>query len=291
MSLHLAALLLISLLLIFFSSFLTPSHASTNSFIFAGCSQLKYTPGSAYESNLNSLLTSFVNSATYSSYNNFTILGSTSQDVVYGLYQCRGDLSMPDCAMCVAHSVTQIGTICPDSTGGALQLQGCFIKYDNTTFLGVEDKSVLVNKCGPSIMGYNQGDLMGRRDAVLAGLGSGGGPYRVGASGKVQGVAQCVGDLSMSECQDCVSESIRRLKSECGAAASGDMFLGKCYARYSAGSVGGSVDSKSGSGGSSSSNDGERAFAITIGLLAGVALIIVFLSFIRKVVGGKGGKS
>ncbi|KAF5184432.1 Cysteine-rich repeat secretory protein like, partial [Thalictrum thalictroides] len=199
---------------------------------------------------------------------------------------------MPDCAMCVAHSVTQIGTICPDSTGAALQLQGCFIKYDNTSFLGVEDKSVLLSKCGPSIMGYNQGELMSRRDAVLAGLSSGGGPYRVGASGKVQGVAQCVGDLSMSECQDCVSESMGRLKKECGSgmAASGDVFLGKCYARYSAGSIGGggSVDSKSGSGGSSSSsNDGERAFAITIGLLAGVALIIVFLSFLRKVVGGK----
>lgn len=246
---------------------------------------MKYTPGSAFESNLNSLLTSLVNSATFSSYNNFTILGSTSQDVVYGLYQCRGDLSMPDCAMCVARSITQIGTICPDSTGGSLQLQGCFIKYDNTTFLGVEDKTVLMKKCGPSL-GYDQ-DLMSRRDAVLGGIGSGGGLYRVGASGKIQGVAQCVGDLSMSECQDCVSDAIGSLKSECGAAVSGDMFLGKCYARYSAGKIGESA-SKSGSG--SSSNDGERAFAITIGLLAGVALVIVFLSFIRKVASGKGGK-
>ncbi|KAL5697886.1 Plasmodesmata-located protein 7 [Ranunculus cassubicifolius] len=277
---------LLAFLLLFLSCLPTPSQSATNSFIFGGCSQQKYTPGSAFESNLNSLLTSLVNSATFSSYNNFTMLGSTSQDIVYGLYQCRGDLSMPDCAMCVAHSVTQIGSICPDSTGGALQLQGCFMKYDNTKFLGVEDKSVLLKKCGPSI-GYDE-ELMGRRDAVLTGLGSGGGPYRVGGSGKVQGVAQCVGDLSGSECQDCVSNSIQQLKSECGAAVSGDVFLGKCYARYSAGSIGGYGDSKSHSG--SSSNDGERAFAITIGLLAGVALVIVFLSFIRKVVSGKGGK-
>ncbi|PIA36187.1 hypothetical protein AQUCO_03400240v1 [Aquilegia coerulea] len=287
MSHHLAALVLIFLL--FFSSFLIPSHSSTNSFIFGGCSEQKYTPGSSFESNLNSLLTSLVNSATYSSYNKFTILGSTSQDVVYGLYQCRGDLSMPDCAMCVAHSISQIGTLCPDSTGGTLQLQGCFVKYDNTTFLGVEDKSVLLKKCGPS---YNQEDLMSLRDAVLAGLASGGGPYRVGGSGKVQGVAQCVGDLSGAECQDCVAEAIGRLKSECVAAVSGDVFLGKCYARYSAGSIGGSVDSKSTgstSGGGSSRNYGEKAFAIIIGLLAGVALLIVFFSFVlTKVFGGKG---
>ncbi|OVA11200.1 Gnk2-homologous domain [Macleaya cordata] len=230
--------------LIIFSSLLNPSESgsSIDSFIYGGCSQLKYVPGSAYESNINSLLTSLVNSATFSTYNNFTIVGSPPQDVVYGLYQCRGDLSMPDCASCVAHAVSQLGILCVDSCGGVLELQGCFVKYDNTSFLGVEDKTVVLKKCGPSV-GYDT-DLIGRRDALLAGLGSGGGPYRVGGSGKVQGMAQCVGDLSPSECQDCLSEAIGRLRSDCGTAVSGDMFLGKCYARYSAGGI----DSKASSG-------------------------------------------
>ncbi|XP_076894039.1 phenylalanine--tRNA ligase beta subunit, cytoplasmic-like [Bidens hawaiensis] len=57
--------------------------------------------------------------------------------------------------------------------------------------------------------------------------------FRVGGSGSVQGVAQCVQDLSLSECQDCLSEAGGRLKSDCGAAACGDMYLGKCYVRYS----------------------------------------------------------
>lgn len=69
--------------------------------------------------------------------------------------------------------------------------------------------------------------------AALVGSGSGA-YYRVGGDGKgkVQGVAQCVGDLSVSECQDCVGEAIGRLKSDCGTAEFGDMFMGKCYARY-----------------------------------------------------------
>ncbi|KAF8398951.1 hypothetical protein HHK36_014816 [Tetracentron sinense] len=218
------------------SSLSTPLLSSTDSYVFAGCSQLKYAPGSPYESKLNSLLTSLVNSATYSSFNNFTVFGSTPQDVVYGLYQCRGDLSMPDCSSCVSRSVSQLGVLCSDSCGGALQLEGCFVKYDNISFVGAEDKTVVVKKCGAPV-GFDS-DAMGRRDAVLEELASGSGPYRVSGAGEVQGAAQCVGDLSGSECQDCVSEAIGHLRTDCGTAVSGDLFLAKCYARYSAAGAG-----------------------------------------------------
>ncbi|XP_057442007.1 plasmodesmata-located protein 7-like isoform X2 [Lotus japonicus] len=226
-------------LLIFF--FLFPSilaSSSTSLYLYGGCTQCMYTPNSPYESNLDSLLTSLVNSATYSSYNNFTILGSTQQDAIYGLYQCRGDLAMPDCASCVARAVTRAGDVCRQACGGAVQLEGCYVKYDNATFLGVEDKAVVLKKCGPSV-GYNP-EAMGSRDAVLAGLLGSSGPFRIGGSGGVRGMAQCTGDLSGGECQDCVSEAISRLKGDCGTADYGDMFLGKCFARYS---VGGAHDS------------------------------------------------
>lgn len=189
---------------------------------------------------------------------------------------------MPDCAQCVTRSVSQLGVLCPQNCGGAVQLQGCFVKYDNITFLGVEDKTVVLKKCGPS-NGYDA-DAMNRRDSVMAGLTGAGGPYRVGGSGDVQGLAQCVGDLSASECQDCVSEAIGRLKSECGTAFYGDMFLAKCYARFTTG--GSHVYSKAHR--DSSSDDAEKTFAIIIGLLAGVALIIIFLTFIRKMFEGNG---
>ncbi|XP_059643853.1 plasmodesmata-located protein 7-like [Cornus florida] len=269
-------------ILLSLSSLCTAASDSLDSFVYGGCTQVKYVPDSPYESNLNSLLTSLVNSATYSIYNNFTIMGSSPQDVVYGLYQCRGDLSMPDCAMCVTRTVSQLGPLCSQTCGGALQLQGCFVKYDNASFLGVEDKTVVLKKCGPST-GYDT-EGMGRRDAVLAGLAGSSEHYRVGGSGDVKGVAQCVGDLSVSECQDCVSEAIGRLKSDCGTAVYGDMFLAKCYARYS--TSGAHLYSKSDK--DSSTNDGEKTFAIIIGLLAGVALIIIFLTFIRKVFEGNG---
>ena len=223
------------------STLTTPSNSATESFVFGGCSQLKYTPGSPYENNVNSLLTSLVNSAMYNTYNNYTTStpNSNTQDTLYGLFQCRGDLQNNECSHCISIAVGQIGTLCVDSLGGALQLEGCLIKYDNTNFIGVEDKTEVVKKCGPSF-GYDS-DALTRRDAVLAYLGTADGgaykSYRTSTSGAVQGVAQCVGDLSPSECQDCLSDAIGRLRTECGATAWGDVYLAKCYVRYMTGGV------------------------------------------------------
>ncbi|XP_022725740.1 cysteine-rich repeat secretory protein 12 isoform X1 [Durio zibethinus] len=275
------------LLLVLSIFFITRSNSATDSFVFGGCSQLKFMSGSPYEYNVNSILTSLVNSAMFTSYDNFTTpAGSTSQDTVYGLFQCRGDLNNGDCGRCVAKAVSQLGTLCLDSTGGALQLEGCFVKYDNTTFLGVEDKTVVVKKCGPMTSSYS--DALTRRDAVLGYLAASDGtykPFRVAGSGDLQGVAQCVGDLSPSECQDCISEAIGQLKTECGAARWGDMYLAKCYARYSQGGD----HSHGGKDTNNDDDDIEKTLAILIGLIAGVALIIVFISFLSKVC-EKGGK-
>ncbi|KZV22315.1 cysteine-rich repeat secretory protein 60 [Dorcoceras hygrometricum] len=267
-----------------FFVFVFPVRSSLDTFIYGGCSQMKYAPNSPYESNLNSLLTSLVNSATYSSYNKYTIMGSSSQDVVYGLYQCRADLAMPDCATCVAQAVTKLGPMCPQTRGGAVQLEGCFVKYDNASFIGLEDQTVVMKKCGPSD-GYS-GDEMSLRDAMLASLNGAGGAYRVGGSEDVEGVAQCVGDLSSGQCQDCVAEAIRRLKAECGGAVFGDMFLGKCYARYSTRAA--QVYQNQHHDESSDHSESEKTFAIIIGLLAGVALLIIFLTFLRRLSSGKG---
>ncbi|KAK7301935.1 hypothetical protein RJT34_12812 [Clitoria ternatea] len=194
---------------------------------------------------------------------------------------------MADCAICVAHAVSRAGDLCPAACGGAVQLDGCYVKYDNATFLGVEDKSVVLKKCGP-YMGYGSGST-GVRDAVLSELVNSGGYFRIGGSGQVKGVAQCCGDLSFAECGDCVGVAIQRLRSDCGAAYFGDMFLGKCYARYySTNSNEAHAYSQPKAHAGTSGNEGEKTFAIIIGLLAGVAILIIFLAFLRRICEGQG---
>ncbi|KAL3501960.1 hypothetical protein ACH5RR_036409 [Cinchona calisaya] len=270
----------ISFLLIF-SILINPSTSAITSFVYGGCTQLKFSPGTPYESNVDSVLTSLVNSAATANFNDFKISlpGSTQSDIVYGLFQCRGDLNNNDCHDCVVHAVSKLGTVCVDTSGGALQLDGCFVKYDNVSFLGVEDKTIVMKRCGPST-GYDS-DSLTRRDAVLEYLTAGGQYFRVGGSGNVQGMVQCVQDLDMGKCQDCVSEAIGRLKNECGTSPLGDMFLAKCYARYSESGY---------HSGSDNNDDTEKTLAIIIGLVAGVAVIIVLLSALSKLWEKKGSK-
>ncbi|QHO59129.1 plasmodesmata-located protein 7 isoform X1 [Arachis hypogaea] len=275
------SLSLLSLIVFSLSLQLLPSSSYSvpvDTFVYGGCTQQRYNPTSPYESNLNSLLGSLVNSATFSAYNNLTVLSSSQSAVAYGLYQCRGDLAMQDCASCVARAVSRAGELCPGACGGAVQLDGCFVKYDNVAFVGVEDKSVVLRKCGSHSAGYDP-------EAVLVGLAGSGGYFRVGGSGRLKGVAQCTGDLSAAECQDCVGEAVRRLRSDCAASDYGDMFLGKCYARFSTGGAHGGYYNSKAHG--RSDNEGEKTFAIIIGLLAGVALLIIFLAFLRRICEGQ----
>ncbi|KAI9082172.1 hypothetical protein K1719_035912 [Acacia pycnantha] len=174
---------------------MTPSSsASEAAYIYGVCSQAKFTQGSAYESGVKSVLTSIVNAAMFSSYNNLTVLASSSsssssQDIpIYGLFQCRGDLAAADCSNCVAQAVSQLGTICPDFTGGALQLDGCFVRYDDSQFLGGEDNTLVLRKCGPPDE-FNS-DVLTQRDIVLAYLETSDGVYkmfRTTSSGNLQG--------------------------------------------------------------------------------------------------------
>ncbi|VFQ66507.1 unnamed protein product [Cuscuta campestris] len=200
--------------------------------IYASCSRTRFNPGTVYESNVNSALASLVNSANSATFNKFktSLPGSTDPDVVYSLYQCRGDLSVPDCGTCVAAAVSRLGSLCQDTSGGSLQLEGCLVRYDNVSFLGAPEDTVALQKCGPTA---SSGDVVTGREAVLTYLTQGGQYFRVGGYGRVQGMAQCTQDVDPQKCQDCLRKAIDGLGSACGSASWGYVYLSKCYARFS----------------------------------------------------------
>ncbi|RZR95056.1 hypothetical protein BHM03_00023855 [Ensete ventricosum] len=216
------------------ASLTTSASDDYTDFVYAGCSQPKYTLGSPYQLNVDSLLTSLANAAAFSSYANFTSSAAGGSFPAYGLFQCRGDLPFSDCESCVRSGLSQLSAFCPSAAGAAVQLRGCFLRYGNDSFLGKPDTSILYKKCGPAAAGGYNSDQLGMRDAALADLTSGasGGSYRVGAAGYVQAMAQCVGDQSPKECDDCVAAAVAQLRAVCGFAVAGDVYLGKCYAKY-----------------------------------------------------------
>ncbi|XP_038973625.1 plasmodesmata-located protein 6 [Phoenix dactylifera] len=253
-----------------------------NSFVYAGCSQ-KYTAGSPYQVNVESLLTSLANAAEFSTYANFTSSSASSATPAYGLFQCRADLPISNCDSCIRSALTQLSALCPGAAGAAVQLRSCFLRYDNDSFIGKPDNSLLYKRCGGDAPGGYASDVLGMRDAALGSLTAAppaGGSYRVGGAGYVQAMAQCVGDLSSKECSDCVESAVAQLKAVCGLAVGADVYLGKCYLQCWSN---GGYSSRHGHGG-----EAGKTLAVVVGLMAGVALIIVFLSFIRRA--GNSGK-
>ncbi|CAL9164811.1 unnamed protein product [Musa hybrid cultivar] len=251
----------------------TKQSAKAASFIYSGCSPSKYDPNGPFQNNLTPLLTSIVSGAAQASYNSYKSGDDSSGAAAYGLYQCRNDLSSDDCSNCVQSAVSQLNLVCADSLAASLQLEGCFVRYSNEDFLGKSDTTMTYRKCSTSRS--DDAEFFRRRDDVLADL-QNGVSYRTSSSGTVQGYAQCLGDLGAADCSACLAQAVGQLKNACGSALAADVYLAQCYARYWA----------SGhyfrSSADYSDDDIGRTVAIIVGILAGLALIVVFISFLRK---------
>uniref|UniRef100_A0A1J3IBA9 Cysteine-rich repeat secretory protein 2 n=1 Tax=Noccaea caerulescens TaxID=107243 RepID=A0A1J3IBA9_NOCCA len=268
----------------------TYSGSSTETYVYAVCSPAKYSPGSAYETNLNSLFPSLVSSTVLSRYTNLTVPAAGVKPepgvTVYGLFQCQDDLDQTSCSSCVSRAVEQVGTLCPTSYSGYVQMQSCLVRYDNSSFFGVQDKSLVIKKCGQS-MGFNDQDALTRAGDVIGSLETGSGSYRIGGNGDVKGVAQCMKDLSQAQCQDCLADAIGRLRSECGMAQGGYVYLSKCYARFSvSGSHARQTPNPNYYGGEKDDKDDNngvgKTLAIIIGIITLIILLVVFFFFLGK---------
>lgn len=209
-----------------------------NMFIYAGCSQgNKYQPNTPYEATLNSLLSSMATSSSQSLYNSFALGNSSSGNPdgsVFGLYQCRGDLKTRECSICVAKAIEEVGLVCPYTLGATMQLEGCFVRYEHSDFIGKLDTSLMFKRCGYDNVNDAE-DFVKRRDEVVADIEGAAAMagFRISSSGSVHGLAQCLGDLSASDCSACLSDAVAKMISLCSrSATAADVFLAQCYARY-----------------------------------------------------------
>ncbi|CAN0889897.1 Plasmodesmata-located protein 8 [Linum grandiflorum] len=256
-------------------------------FIYATCSQAKSQPNSLFQTNLKSLLSSLYSSSSHSPYNTSTTT-TTDAGPLYGLYQCRGDLNLVDCSRCIESAVDQLDLECPNCLEASLQLEGCFLRYGQVDFFGKRDTSVRFQKCSARHVD-NGADFVRSRDDVLEELEAtvGAVGFKVTTSRSVEGYAQCSGDLMGSgddSCVDCVTEAVDKLKQLCGpTAAAAEVYLGKCYARYWASGYYDFTPTES----RSKNDEMGKTVTIIVGVIAGLALLVVVLSICIKSTGGR----
>ncbi|XP_044969149.1 plasmodesmata-located protein 3-like [Hordeum vulgare subsp. vulgare] len=73
---------------------------------------------------------------------------SSSSASVFGLFQCRDDLSGPDCSSCVARAMSSWRDLCGTAVAARVQLNGCLALYEISGLPQVSGVQMLFKTCG-----------------------------------------------------------------------------------------------------------------------------------------------
>ncbi|KAH7569069.1 hypothetical protein JRO89_XS06G0097400 [Xanthoceras sorbifolium] len=202
------------------------------------CSQAdKSTSEYAFQTNLNNLLNSLAAEAPLRNgfYKSTEGKGSNK---VYGLVQCRGDVSAPDCANCTKESISVALQDCSKSKQVKVWFKWCLLHYSDEDFFGVLDPTSVAktndtNFDDPSVVprGFNlmtelavtapKHPLMFQTAELDA-----------GASGKRYGMAQCNRDISRSDCSNCLSGQLVTFRTTVGNKRDWEIYGSSCSMWY-----------------------------------------------------------
>ncbi|CAJ1977286.1 unnamed protein product [Sphenostylis stenocarpa] len=197
-----------------------------------------------FQTNLRILLTSLTSNASLGrdvSYQ--TILGMTSPDVAAGIFLCRGDVSAATCKECVATAAIEITSRCHNQTESIIWYDECMVAYTNDWFdpMGMDPKvNLWENKSvsASDFENFNQ-TLLGLLNGLAEDAASskkfatGEAAVKVGSSGHVYGLVQCVPSATNDQCETCLKNGIGTLFSACCEGKQGARaLLAWCNIRY-----------------------------------------------------------
>ncbi|KAL6648826.1 hypothetical protein ACP70R_013050 [Stipagrostis hirtigluma subsp. patula] len=254
--------------------------ADLEALIYKGCANQSF-PGGAVPPTVSALSASLsAQSASTKFYKTSSSSAAAPSASVFGLFQCRGDLSGTDCAACVSRAMASWADVCGASVAARVQLAGCLALYEVSGFPQVSGVQMLFKTCGTGSGGG--GDFEMRRDTAFAqlegGVAASSGGFVATSYQAVYAMAQCEGDLSKGDCGQCVTQAVQHVEVECGGAPSGQVYLDKCYISYSYYPHG--VPHGGGLGGQQTA----KTVAIVLGGAVGLGFLVICLLFARSLV-------
>ncbi|KAF8393947.1 hypothetical protein HHK36_020149 [Tetracentron sinense] len=162
-------------------------------------------------------------------------------DQVYGLAQCRGDVSTKDCSSCVNDAAKQIRELCPNQADARIWFDYCFLRYDIKDFIGELDTSFGIfywnveNVTDPEAFEKDLGALMDqvRSQAVKPNNGGlGKGETKLSPFVTLYALVQCTRDLSQLSCAQCLAIAVGNFPNFCRYKKGCRVLYSSCYVRY-----------------------------------------------------------
>ncbi|CAI9768486.1 unnamed protein product [Fraxinus pennsylvanica] len=162
---------------------------------------------------------------------------------IYGLAQCRGDVSSEDCSTCIQDAANEIRKRCPNQSDSRIWYEYCFLRYSTRNFFGQVDTGFGIyyynvqNVTDPDPDTFNKelGALMDKisSEAVVpANKGLGKAKTVLTPFNTLYGLVQCTRDLSKQGCAECLAIAIGNLPTFCNDKKGCRVLYSSCYLRY-----------------------------------------------------------
>ncbi|XP_038893612.1 cysteine-rich receptor-like protein kinase 10 isoform X2 [Benincasa hispida] len=212
---------------------------------YRSCLSGNFTHNSTYQSNLNLLFSALsTNGPPRNRFFN-TSFGRPPNDTVYGLFQCRGDVADAVCRTVLATATTDAERLyCPLRKGAVIWYDEIIFRYSDQPFFSVIS---LI----PNLQLLNTGDIdvdkarfnqlvmstLRATAAQAADASSVGGLFATQMANFtgdliLYTLAQCTGDLSNTDCEECLRQATNGIPSCCTNKRGGRVLLPSCYVRY-----------------------------------------------------------
>ncbi|XP_073227181.1 cysteine-rich receptor-like protein kinase 25 isoform X3 [Cicer arietinum] len=213
------------LLIIFFFFFfkLTTSQSPISLISFCQNSSVSKPLTNSYKTNVKNLLSWMNTISSTGQESNHTSFGDKkTHDVVYGKYDCRGDIPEYFCQFCVNNAAREISQRCPNSVSAVIFYDMCIIRYTDNNFFGKIVLTPSFNITGTKFIKdskeFERAEYFMRRlirNATEANRSWGTGEFDWNDSEKRYGLVQCAGDLDIDVCGECLEDLIDMVSKCC----------------------------------------------------------------------------
>ncbi|KAK7259658.1 hypothetical protein RIF29_25270 [Crotalaria pallida] len=193
-----------------------------------------------YQTNIKNALSWLTSDASTSKGYNHTTIGNGTDDVIYALYDCRGDVTGAYCQFCVSSAASQVLQICPNRTSARIYYNFCILRYSNQNFFG----NLEINPSWQFLGQKNITDPQEPQEAqssmqslirkatvdtyLLYAMGS----FSLTDGEKRYGLVQCSRDLNSSQCKQCLEAMLDKVPQCCETKLGWQVLAPSCLIKY-----------------------------------------------------------
>ncbi|CAN6546631.1 unnamed protein product [Malus baccata var. baccata] len=205
-----------------------------------------YTTNSTFQTNLNRLLSSLPSNESSNGFGfyNASYRLNSSNEHIYAIGLCRGDVKAEDCRSCLNNSRYALPQLCPNQKEAIGWYDNCMLRYSSRSIYVVMEISPSFymsnnnNISSSGLYGFNQ-ELSKLLDRVRSEAAAGG-SLRKFAFGNTSAptfqtifaLAQCTPDISEQECSDCLVGAFGDISNCCDGKEGGRVYRPSCYFRF-----------------------------------------------------------